>query len=174
MNVYVCFWIKSKTLPILSGQPKEVCCQMKVKGCFWCPSLCCWCVLSHLMLFDVFESDTTVHPPCYVSFYWGGRGVSIKPFGNFLPVAYTDKQTNTHLFYAHQQWRNPKSTSLNNGHKETSSMQHQCRAFSHIAVLSICIIVFSYMSSLKTNLYLSLSFACVFLTSRSFCFCQSV
>lgn len=80
MNVYVCFWIKSKTLPILSGQPKEVCCQMKVKGCFWCPSLCCWCVLSHLMLFDVFESDTTVHPPCYVSFYWVGWGGLHKAF----------------------------------------------------------------------------------------------
>lgn len=61
MNVYVCLWIKSKTLPILSGQPKESAAKRDV---FLCLSLCRRCVSSHLMLFNVLETDTTVHTPC--------------------------------------------------------------------------------------------------------------
>lgn len=119
------FWIKSKTLPSLSGQPKEECRQMKVEGCFCVLLLVCSVTLN--VVWRIWKWHYSAPTSLYFLFWW----VFIKPFGNFYLLL---TQTNTHLFYAHQQWRNPKSNSLNNGHKETSSMHHQCRAFSHIAV----------------------------------------
>lgn len=146
MNVYVRLWIKSKTLPIWSGRRQESAAKWKSKDVFLFPSPCRRCVLSDLMLFDVFESDPTVHTHPFFVF--------IKPFGNFLPVAYTVRCT--HLFYAHQQRRNPKSSSLINWHKLTVGIHHQCRAFIHIAVWSMLLSVSSHW----IYLFHSLLFAC--------------
>lgn len=81
--------------------------QLKVKGC---PSVVVG-VFCHLMLFDVSASDTTVPTPCEILFC-GLHKAFLKRFTCCL-----HSTQHTHLFYAHQQRKNPKSTSLNNGHK---------------------------------------------------------
>lgn len=89
---------------------------MKVEGCISVSSSVSVCFII-TMLLSVVTSNAAVHPPGLWGWGWGG-GVFTNPCGNFLPVA------NTHLFYVHQQWRNPKSTSVSNS---PPSMHHHHR-----------------------------------------------
>lgn len=143
--------------------------QLKAKGCFLCPSLCCWCVLLHLMLFDVFESDSL---PLFYVYILLGRTASVMPFVNFLPVAYINKHTFVLCSPAEEE---SKDTRLTNGHEETPSMHHQCRAFSHIAVLSNCLlysVLWVYLKHMASWVKcLPLYF---FLYPCSFCICLSM
>lgn len=97
--------------------------KQKSRDVFCCPSLC----------------SVTLNVRCILKWH-SALVFLLSSFCHLETLYLLLTQTNTHLFYAHQQWRIPKSTSLNNGHKETSSMHHQCRAFSHIAVYGVFVL----------------------------------
>lgn len=118
-SVYVCYWNKSETLPTQPGQPKESAAKWKSRGVFLCPSLCCRCVSSHLMLFDISESDATVQTPCevFLSFFFFFLFYLHKAFWELSNCLLHPQLHPFDLFYAHQQRRNPKSI---DGHKSDS------------------------------------------------------
>ena len=76
------------------------------QGMFFCVLLCRRCVLSDLMSFDVLTKVTPL-------FFFGLHKSLFETFYQLLT------QTNAHIrFTFHQQRRNPKSTGLNNGHRQ--------------------------------------------------------